>query len=209
MKTIVNKKAVVNWKLLSLLFALSVVLHVIASVTSPSHPLLSVSLVLLESIGWSCIGLIWVIALIKGIQQWGPKAWTKVWRGVRMHRRAKKAKTHDTFIPVKQLKYLRNDVQRLGLALHGMTSEMENARRMYFQMLGEAVPPLILPPQNALLYAEFESLVKVLNHLGFHFWRAYGSSRGILPSSNNGEVTWKPSCSNGTKTLSNSKLLCA
>jgi len=86
-----------------------------------------------------------------------------------MHRRAKKAKTHDTFIPVKQLKYLRNDVQRLGLALHGMTSEMENARRMHFQMLGEAVPPLILPPQNALLYAEFESLVKVLNHFGFPF----------------------------------------
>ncbi len=59
MKTIVNTKAVVNWKLLSFLFALSVVLHVIASATSPSHPLLSVSLALLEFIGWSYIGLIW------------------------------------------------------------------------------------------------------------------------------------------------------
>src|SRR5437879_4001822 len=167
MKTIVNTKAVVNWKLLSLLFALSVVLHVIASVTSPSHPLLSVSLALLEFIGWSYIGLIWVLALIKGLQQWGPKAWTKVWTGVRTHRRTKKAKTHDRFVSVEQLKYFRHDVQRLGLALHGMTPEMENARRMHFQMLGEAVPPLILPPQNALLYAEFESLIKMLNHFGF------------------------------------------
>src|SRR5260370_10169999 len=167
MKTIVNTKAIVNWKLLSLLFALSVVLHVIASATSPSHPLLSVTLALLESIGWICIGLIWVIALIKGIQQWGPNAWTKVWTGVHTHRRTKKAKTSDTFVPVEQLKYLRNGVQRLGLALHGMTSEMENARRVHFQMFGEAVPPLILPLQNALLYAEFESLVKMLNHFGF------------------------------------------
>jgi len=169
MKTIVNTKAVVNWKLLSLLFALSVVLHVIASVTSPSHPLLSVSLALLEFIGWSYIGLIWVIALIKSLQQWGPKAWTKVWTGVSTHRRTKKAKTHDRFVSVEQLKSFRHDVQRLGLALHGMTPEMENARRMHFQMLGEAVPPLILPPQNALLYAEFESLIKVLNHFGFPF----------------------------------------
>ncbi len=89
--------------------------------------------------------------------------------GVYTHRRAKKAMTSDTFVPVEQLKYLRHGVQRLGLALHGMTSEMENARRMHFQMLGEAVPPLILPPQNAFLYAEFESLVKALNHFGFPF----------------------------------------
>jgi len=169
MKMIANTKADVNWKLLSLLFALSVVLHVVASAALPSHPLLSVSLTLLESIGWSCIGLIWVLVLIKGIQQWGPKAGTKIGMGIRMQRRVKKAKTHDRFVPVEQLKSLRNDVQRLGLALHGMTPEMENARRMRFQMLGEAVPPLILPPQNALLYAEFESLVKVLNHFGFPF----------------------------------------
>jgi len=153
MKTIANTKADVNWKLLSLLFALSVVLHVVASAALPSHPLLSVSLTLLESIGWSCIGLIWVLVLIKGIQQWGPKAWTKIGMGIRTQRRVKKAKTHDRFVPGEQLKYLRNDVQRLGLALHGMTPEMENARHMRFQMLGEAVPPLILPPQNAFLYA--------------------------------------------------------
>src|SRR5947208_7894644 len=82
MKMIANTKADVNWKLLSLLFALSVVLHVVASAALPSHPLLSVSLTLLESIGWSCIGLIWVLVLIKGIQQWGPKAWTKIGLGI-------------------------------------------------------------------------------------------------------------------------------
>ena len=170
MKTIANTKADVNWKLLSLLFALSVVLqHVIASATLPSHPLLSVSLTLLESIGWSSIGLICVLALIKGIYCWMPKAWAKIGMGVRTQRRTKREKTHDTFVPVEQLKSLCHDVQRLGLALHGMTPEMEDARRMHFQMLGEAVPPLILPLQNALLYAEFESLVKVLNHFGFPF----------------------------------------
>jgi hypothetical protein len=98
-----------------------------------------------------------------------PKVWAKIGMGVRTQRRTKKAKMRDTFVPVEQLKYLCHDVQRLGLALHGMTPEMEDARRMHFQMLGEAVPPLILPLQNALLYAEFESLVKVLNHFGFPF----------------------------------------
>jgi hypothetical protein len=169
MRMIVNTKSVVNGKFLSFLLTLSIVLHVVTSATLPSHPLLSVCFALLESIGWSCIGLIWVMMLIKSIQQWGPKAWAKIWMEFRMHRRIKKAKTKNTFVPVEQLKHFCQDVQRLGLALYGVTPEMENARRTHFQMLGEAVPSLILPPQNALLYAEFESLVKILNHFGFPF----------------------------------------
>jgi hypothetical protein len=38
---------------------------------------------------------------------------------------------------------------------------------MHFEQLGEALPPLVLPPQNAILSAEFESLVKTLTHFGF------------------------------------------
>ena len=70
-------------------------------------------------------------------------------------------------MPIAQLEHVRQNVQRFGLALYGMTPEMENARRMHFEQLGEALPPLALPPQNAVLSAEFASLIKTLTHFGF------------------------------------------
>jgi hypothetical protein len=167
MKTFVNHKTAVDFEIQTFLFAFSVVMHIAASAVAASHPLLGIFLELLEIFGWTCILLSWVIALIKGIQQWGPKIWTRMWTFVRMHVRVKKAQKLDAFVSVEQLGLLRNNVQRLGLALHGLTPEMETARRTHFQMLGEALPSLILPPQNALLSAEFESLVKLLNHFGF------------------------------------------
>jgi len=162
-----NSKAVVNFKLVSLLLALSIVLRIVAETISTSHPFLSACLTLLEFIGWTSVLLIWVAALIKGIPSWMTIVWTKVWAVLRAHWHAKKAKKEDTFVPVEELKSLRNDIQRLGLALHGMTPETEHVRRMYFQSLGQAAPALPLPPQNAVLHAEFESLVRFLNHFGF------------------------------------------
>ncbi len=167
MKTLVNNTTGVNFQLLSFLLALTIGLRVVASTISPSHPRLGIVFMLLETVGWICIGQIWAFALIKGIQQWGPKIWTRVWTFARMHIRVKKARKSDAFVPVEQLEHLRKNVQRLGLALYGLTPEMERARRTHFQMLGEGAPSLILPPQNALLNAEFESLVKMLNHFGF------------------------------------------
>lgn len=167
MKTITDSKAVVNFKLVSLLLALSIVLHIVAEAISTSHPLLRACLTLLEFIGWISVLLIWVAVLIKGIPSWTTKLWTKAWTGICTYQHAKKAKENDTFVSVEELKSLRNNIQRLGLALHGMTPEMENARRQQFEMLGEAVPDPILPPQNAVLYAEFKSLIRFLNHFGF------------------------------------------
>jgi hypothetical protein len=167
MKTFVNPTTGVNFKLLSFLLALTIGLRVIAATISPAHPRLGIVFMLLETVGWICIGQIWAFALIKGIQQWGPKIWTRMWTFARMHIWVKRAQKSDTCVSVVQLECLRSNVQRLGLALYGLTPEMEHARRTHFQMLGEAVPPLILLPQNALLNAEFESLVKLLNHFGF------------------------------------------
>jgi len=167
MKAIVNNKTVVNFKLLTFLFAFSIVMHVAASSVAASHPLLSWLFAMLETVGWICIFLIWVIALIKGIQKWCPVIWTWVWTYACTHVPMKKAKKNDPIVPVEQLNHLRNNVQRLGLALHDLTPEMENARRTHFQMLSDAVPSLVLPPQNATLYAEFTSLTRFLNHFGF------------------------------------------
>lgn len=167
MKMLVNNTTGVNFKLLSFLLAFTIVLRVVAATISPAHPRLGIVFMLVETVGWICIGQIWAFELIKGIQQWGPKIWTRMWTFARMHVRVKKVEQSDTFVPVEQLELLRNNVQRLGLALHGLTPEMETARRTHFQMLGEALPSLTLPPQNALLSTEFESLVKLLNHFGF------------------------------------------
>lgn len=167
MQTTTDSKAVVNFKLVSLLLALSIVLRIVAEIISSSHPFLSACLTLLEFVGWISVLLIWMAVLIKGIPSWTTKAWAKVWAVLRTHWHAKKAKKDDTFVRVEELKSLRNNIQRLGLALHGMTPEMEHVRRMYFQSLGQAVPALPLPPQNAVLHAEFESLVRFLNHFGF------------------------------------------
>ena len=166
MKTIVNTTTVVNFKFQTFLFAFSIIMHVAGSVISASHPMLSVVFAILESVGWTCILLIWGIALIKGIQKWCPVIWTKVGTYARTQACAKKAKTA-TVVPIEQLKQVRNDVQRLGLALYGTTPELENTRRTHLQMLGDDVPALVLPSQHAVLHAEFQGLVKMLNHFGF------------------------------------------
>lgn len=167
MKAIVNPKATVNGKLLSLLFALVIVLHIVASGLAPSHSFLGMSLALLEDIGWLCIGLIWVITFTKSMRRWGPKTWATVRMRVRMRRQARKEKKENTFVPVEKLKYLQNDVQRLGLALQGLRPEQEQARRLHSRMHGDATPSLILSPQHTALSAEFQCLVRLLNHFGF------------------------------------------
>lgn len=167
MKTLVNKKAIVNFKLQTFLFAFSIVMHVAASSVAASHPLLGWLFVMLETGGWICIFLIWIIALINGLQKWCPVIWTRIWIYGRTHAPMKMAKKNTPIVPVEQLEHLRKNIQQLGLALHNLTPEMENARRTHFQMLGEALPDLILPVQNATFYAEFTSLTRFLNHFGF------------------------------------------
>jgi hypothetical protein len=167
MKTLVNNNNIVNFKLQTFLFAFSLLMHVATLSVAASHPHLGWLLAMLETVGWISILLTWAIALIKGIQYGGSRLWAKAWTYARTYVCIKKAKNHDLTVPVAQLKQLRDHVQRLGLALYGMTPETEQARRTHFQMLGETVPSLILPPHNAILAAEFESLVKFLNHSGF------------------------------------------
>jgi hypothetical protein len=143
-KKIVNKKDIVNFKLLTFLFAFSVFMHIAATSVHAEYPLLGWLLAMLETISWICILMTWVIAIIKGIQYGGLRLWKQVWTYARtQYGRIKKAKFGDTFVSVEQLKHLRNNVQRLGLALHGLS------------------------PQNATLYAEFNSLIRFLNHCGF------------------------------------------
>lgn len=166
-KNIVNNKNIVNFKLQTFLFAFSILMHIAATSVHAEHPLLGWLLAMLETVGWFTVLTTWVIALIKGIQYGGPKLWKKIWKYARTHVRIKKAKTNDTFVSVDQLAHLRKNIDRLGLALLGTTPEMERARRTHFQMLGEAVPALPVPAQNAVLYAQFESLVRYLNHFGF------------------------------------------
>jgi hypothetical protein len=163
MNIFTNTRDIVNYKVQTMLFAFSICMHVAAASVAVSHPLLGWLLAMLETVGWICILTIWAIALIRCIQYGGAKLWARV-RTYQVHR--KKAKNNN-LVPIEQLKHLRNTIDRLGLALHGLTPEMEQARQAHFQMGGEAVPPPVLPPQNAVLYAEFLSLVKVLNHLGF------------------------------------------
>lgn len=167
MQNLFNNKQGVNFRFLTFLFAFSILMHFAAPYVKAEHPLLGWLLAVLETVGWITILTVWVIALIKGIRYGGPKLWKKIWMYVRTHVRIKNVKNPDLIVPVGQLKQLRNNIQRLGLALHGLTPEMENARRLQFEMLGEAVPDPSLPPQNAVLYAEFESLIRFLNHFGF------------------------------------------
>ena len=137
---------------------------------SASYPILATLLTFL-SIGCSLyILLFWALPLVLR-KIWGKAVqirWNKLLPQRHTPKREKKA-LKDPIVPVAQLKHLRSNVQRLGLALHGMTPEMEKARRTHFQLLGKALPSLTLPPQNAVLYAEFESLIKILNHFGFPF----------------------------------------
>ncbi len=70
-------------------------------------------------------------------------------------------------VTVTQLKNLLSNIDRLGLALHGVTPALENGRRTHFQMLGEAVPALVVPAANVALYAEFTRLTQFLNGFGF------------------------------------------
>jgi hypothetical protein len=125
MKTFVNSTTGVNFQLLSLLLALTIGLRVVASAISPAHPRLGIVFMLLEVVGWICIGQMWAFALIKGIQHWGPRVWTRIWTFARTHVRGKKARKSDIFVPVEQLEHLRNNFQRLGLTLYGLTPEME------------------------------------------------------------------------------------
>lgn len=165
MKKIVNTKTAVPFQLLSWLFVLTIVLHVVTSVAS-SHPLLHASLALVEAIGWIGIGLIWTLGLLKGVQQWMPKLRTRMshWRHLRgCTGNGKQGET----VSEKELRQLSQDVGRLRLALYGLTPEMEHAHRMQFQKRGLAAPGPVLPAQNVVLYAEFASFINVLSHLGF------------------------------------------
>jgi len=161
-KKTVNRKDIVNFKHQTLLFAFSILMHAAATSVHTEYPLLGWLLAILEVAGWICILMTWVIALVKTIQYGVPKLWTKIWAYVRI----KKA-TH--LASVEQLKHLQNNIQRLQLALHGLTPEMEQARRAHFQMLSEVVPPPVLPAQNAVLWAEFESLTRFLQRFGFPY----------------------------------------
>ncbi len=151
MNTLITIKTVANLKLQTFLFALSLVMHAAALSVTASHPLLSQFFALLETLGWISIILIWIIVLIKGIQQWYPLLWIKLWTSARTQLGMK----NESIVPVEQLKHIYTNVQRLRLALYGLTPEMEHVRRTHFQLLGEAVPALTLPPQHACLYAEF------------------------------------------------------
>ncbi len=167
-KNVVTSKTIVNFKLQTFLFAFSILMHTVATSVAAEHPLLGWLLAMLGIVGWITILLTWVIALIKGIRYGGPKLWTKAWTYTRTHVRIQKAKKNNTpFVSVEQLKHLKSNIDRLGLAFYGMTPEMEQARRTHFQVVNEAAPALILPAQNAVLYAEFESLIRFLNHFGF------------------------------------------
>jgi hypothetical protein len=174
MNTIVNRKIVVSSKLLSskvlsLLFAIAVVLHVIAQAISREHPILAMLLAMLEALSWISILMMGVTWLIKAIGRGFPLVWHTLWTFVRTHIRFKKAQKKEVFASLEQLKQLRNNIQRLGLALYGTTPEMEMSRRTHFEMLGEAVPALPLPPRHEVLEAEFNCLVNLLNHFGFPF----------------------------------------
>jgi hypothetical protein len=167
MNSHIKTASFVNFRTVSLLFAFSTIMHVAATSVEGAHPLLGWLLAMLETLSWISILTIGAIALIKSIQYGGPLLWKKMRSYARLHGRGKQAKPNNAFASVEQLKMVRDGVQRLGLALHGTTPEKEHARRVSFQMRGEAFPPLVLPPRYAVLYAHFESLVKVLNHFGF------------------------------------------
>lgn len=173
MKTLINHKQTVNGTLQTVLFAFSLIMHRAASSVAVSHPLLGWLLAMMETIGWLAILTIWGIALIKGIRDAWPKLWTKIQTYAHTHGCIKQAKhtplvvLGEQIVSQAQLKHAWSNVQRLRLALHGLTPEMENARRQHFEMLGEAIPDLTVPLQNAALYAEFIRLTQLLNHFGF------------------------------------------
>lgn len=139
-------------RVLSILLGFCIVLHLIAMLIPV--PDLASFVSSLEDLGWFVILVIVCMWLETPIRTTLTKmiAW-------RMY--------ITKFASTAQLKLVCNDVQCLGLALHGLTPEAENARRKYFQMRGEPLPALLVPPQHAILYAEFESLVKMLTHFGF------------------------------------------
>jgi len=144
----------------------STLTFIAASVLSASHPVFGA---IFEIVGMGCSLCLILIWLISQGKAWGrtvQKQWGRVRSWLRTHTCEKKV-PHDTIVPIAQLEHVRQNVQRFGLALYGMTPEMENARRMHFKQLGDALPPLALPPQNAVLSAEFASLIKTLTHFGF------------------------------------------
>ena len=133
-----------------------------------AHPLLMLDFELLWTICSLGFLLIWVVMHRQDGKKVLTNRWTQLCAWLRTHRWITIKKIQkDPIVPVEQLKLVRTHVQRLGLALHGLTPDMETARRMHFQLHGEKVPSLVLPPQHATLYAEFESMIKLLNHFGF------------------------------------------
>ena len=133
-----------------------------------AYPLLMRDFELLWTICSLGFLLTWVLKNKQDAKKASLKSWAQVWTWLRTGKEIIiKNRQKKQCLSVEQLTLLRHNVQRLGLALHDLTPEMETARRTHFQMHGEAVPALILPSQNASLYAEFKGLTMFLNHFGF------------------------------------------
>jgi hypothetical protein len=153
------KKKIVRTKLLFvLLFSIAIFLQIASAVVLRTNPNASIVLSALSIVAWLSSCAFTALPLIKVVQHGVPKLWTKMYARMHIGKR---------FASQDQLKLLQQNINRLGFAMYGTTPELERGRRTHFTMLGEAVPDLILPPQNAVLYAEFKSLTKFLNHCGF------------------------------------------
>lgn len=109
-------------------------------------------------------------------------------------------------VTVTQLKNLLSNIDRLGLALHGVTPALENGRRTHFQMLGEAVPALVVPAANVALYAEFTRLTQFLNGFGFPVVESVRLHPMDFSSLRPGDTIWR-SVSCNRKNASNTSSL--
>ena len=177
MNSIINRRTIVSSKVfsskvVSCLFAGAVALHLMGPAIAKSSPSLALLVSMLEMGIWLSLVLLGVAWLVKTIASTLAGVWSRVWTRVRRHLPGTKAQPREACASREQLDHLRTNVQRLGLAIYGITPEMEHSRRTHFQMLGEPVPVLRLqaltPPRgHEVLAAEFTCLVNVLNHAGF------------------------------------------
>ena len=164
MLTRVNR--VVRFSVLSCILTSMLLVHLVAPALVSLHPVLGRVLLILEGCGWLVILGLWAVLLHRVLRRRLPVLGTRLRRALDALFERKQTHAH-TAVPAEALTDLCGQVQWVGLALHGLTPEMDRARRLHFQQLGEAVPPLVVPPAYAGLYAEFERLLTCLKQAGF------------------------------------------
>jgi hypothetical protein len=147
-----------------------VVVQFAAPVLAAAHPRLTELLLVVQFV--CALAILWGTLLALGSfvqsQRWQPRlrTWWARWRRRLLLPRQHASGQEQAGVSEALRQQVADRVQQLGLALHGTTAQEERVRWLHAQLSGEVPEPLEVPPPLAPLYAEFQGLIRLLNHLG-------------------------------------------